>query len=372
MHVVLVTSSLSSIYLFHSVFQSATNSPSIIILNTFFALLHACSITGAVATLASKYTLWQACYCENVLPPTFQNFKGNFNVFLLDFLSFISMEKIKLKLIIFFQEDKNLHTLGYSSYISAEMFVTITTLFCCVVNPFVFPLGLFAFPCAQFSSRLISYFNPQACSLFSFQIVTYFVEVVLFFIPLLLWGFSGIIFTITIDKWIASLKALLLATKIFHKSKNRCNQWETVTLYRNCQVYTTILNQFSQPYLLPNIQVFGAGCITMCSYNLMLYHEKMPILISVPWVIFTLTVALFCLGVLDICSKDILYSKGCLTSMRKWSLYKNKLFRRYIKSLSCLKLYTGPFHAVDRKRAPSLIKYYLQRTMFLVFKSRAV
>lgn len=72
-------------------------------------------------------------------------------------------------------------------------------------------------------------------------------------------------------------------------------------------------------------------------------------------------------ALLDVASKTLLSSQSLLSSLYK-SSSKSSLVQKYIKSRHPLRIYMGPFHVVDRGRAPALIRFWLQRTMLLVVK----
>ncbi|CAL8146865.1 unnamed protein product [Orchesella dallaii] len=254
---------------------------------------------------------------------------------------------------------------------TGELCCTLAIFTCSLLDPLVFPLAVFIFPCHQFSSSVIAFFKPDSCFSLTFQIISFFIEGVLLFIPLVLWGIQVIVYGITVQMWNGKVKSLKSAAKFVTSRNNQQKQWKTVLFYRKCQVYTSVINAFSQQFLLPAVQVFGAAFIIAGMYTVIISDGKLPMLMFSSLVIFTVVLASFCFVVLDVSSKGLLYSKSFINTLNKWPLHRNGVFRRYIKSLPCLKLYMGPFHAVDRGRGPALLKFCLQRTMFFVFKSRA-
>jgi len=150
---------------------------------------------------------------------------------------------------------------------------------------------------------------------------------------------------------------------------NNC-RWKTLLLYRKCEVFTRLINLVCQMCILPQAQVTGAGFIIGGLYTAIVSHGHIPNFVYILSIILTVLITLYLLILLDIASRGFGASKLFLGSIKKWPLCRDSVFRKYSRSLRPLKIYTGPFHVVDKGRAPALLRFCLQRTTFLVVNSR--
>jgi len=158
------------------------------------------------------------------------------------------------------------------------------------------------------------------------------------------WGFHAILLGISIQLWNDSLAALKLVAKQPHQNKQAA-QWKLVLLYRKCQIFTTVLNAFSQTYLLPTIQITNSALLIACLFTAIMARGKIPMVFYVLITAFMFIVAGFGFLVLDVASRGFLHSKRFISCLKTWPLHKNGLFRKYIKSFPALRIQTGPFHA---------------------------
>jgi len=121
------------------------------------------------------------------------------------------------------------------------------------------------------------------------------------------------------------------------------------------------------------IQTCATGMIIAGMYTATVSNGKLhPILYFVS-VFLSMFVIVFIYIVTEVASKGTHLSKGTLTSLKKWNIKRetSQYFKKVIKSIHPVKIHMGPFHVVDKGRAPALLRFCLQRTAFLVFKSRA-
>ncbi|CAL8147195.1 unnamed protein product [Orchesella dallaii] len=258
------------------------------------------------------------------------------------------------------------------SRFSIEVCCTVTTLACILIVPPGFSLLSFIFPCHQFSSRSIAFFYPKSCSSHWFHLVSYLVEFSLTGIIAFGWGFQIVLLGIAIHDWNQSLEFLKSTSKSALVTKYSAKrQWKLLLLYRKCQLFTKVLNLYSQPFILPLIHCLGSAVTITCLYSTIMSDKNVPKILTLLSTTIMIINVCFVLKVLDIASKGLLCSKGFLRNFGKLPGYRDDIFRRYRKSLPPLHMNTGPFHVVDRGRAPALIKFCLQRTAFLVFKSTA-
>jgi len=134
-----------------------------------------------------------------------------------------------------------------------------------------------------------------------------------------------------------------------------------------------VLNEYCQPYLLPMMQTGAIGVIIAGIYTAIVSNGKLPSMLYFISVFFSMFVVVFIYIVLDVASKGTLVSKVVLKSFTKWKIQRENapLLKKVIKSLYPVKIHMGPFQVVDKGRAPALLRFCLQRTTFLIFKSRS-
>jgi len=150
-------------------------------------------------------------------------------------------------------------------------------------------------------------------------------------------------------------------------------QLERIALsYRTLQIVGKLHNQLYQRFFWPNLQLFGALVIIASCYCLILLHNDIsPVALSFI-LIFVVLATGFIVIALDTGSKPILLSRSVLHSWKQVGeiCSRGKWFAKFSKSCRPICYYSGTFHAVDRTRAPIFIRFCLQRTFFLVFKTR--
>jgi len=154
------------------------------------------------------------------------------------------------------------------------------------------------------------------------------------------------------------------------KHRNFEDRWEILRSYRQCQVFNNLINKVSQFTALPQAQIAGSSIIIGSLYTTVISNGRIPTIVYIGSVFFTVETVFYVFLLFDLASTGLIASKSFLRSLRKWPYSRNSLFRRYIKSLQPLRIYTGPFHVVDKGRAPALLRFCLQRTIFLVVKTR--
>lgn len=106
----------------------------------------------------------------------------------------------------------------------------------------------------------------------------------------------------------------------------------------------------------------------MSLYTLLVFKENLPAFAIA-------VIAMQCIGMTGTCSqmlamgsKSIIISRKILHQIKrstncKWS-------RRFFKSCPEISLSVGEFHKMDRERAPAFIRFILQRTFFLVLRTK--
>jgi len=106
-------------------------------------------------------------------------------------------------------------------------------------------------------------------------------------------------------------------------------------------------------------------------YTVIVSRGEIPVTLYIATGTLIISATLFIFLMLDVSSRGFHMSKKLLISFKKWPLGKvDAALKKDIRSLQPVKLYVGPFHVVDNRRAPALLRFCLQRTILLVVKSR--
>jgi len=140
--------------------------------------------------------------------------------------------------------------------------------------------------------------------------------------------------------------------------------------YRKLQLLVNLYNKIFQQFLWPLIELDGALLIIAGLFCLVVLHDSIPLLVLLILLIYSLVCIAFIVTAMEVASKPMLLSRSVLNL---WKRRPGRKCRWFIKfSRSCKPIYCriGGFHAVDRSRAPIFIRFCLQRTFFLVFKTR--
>lgn len=137
--------------------------------------------------------------------------------------------------------------------------------------------------------------------------------------------------------------------------------------YRQLQIFVVLANICFRECILPNIQFLGAVLLIAFLYSVLIlgthYRFWTIFLLSLNFlVVLTIVWTLIGMG-----SQPILKSSKLL---KNWKFYnqncKCRWSKRFLRSCPKVVLQMGSFHALDRSRAPSLMRFVLQRTFFLV------
>lgn len=142
------------------------------------------------------------------------------------------------------------------------------------------------------------------------------------------------------------------------------------TSYRNCQILTILVNQCFQTFLWPVVQFCGAMLSISLFYPLVAFDDQLPSVIQIVLFIFLLNFTLDTCLVLNYGSLTITYSSSVLTLTKNWR--HCRWTQRFFSSCPVLAIGVGGFHKMDKGRSPGLIRFVLQRTFFLVVKTRSI
>ncbi|CAL8068304.1 unnamed protein product [Orchesella dallaii] len=226
---------------------------------------------------------------------------------------------------------------------SSGVVITLVICFICVVMLPILSLVTFVLPCPQVSSKFFKFFlGPSTCNGRKYQLLSYVIELGLLTPPALVLAFQNILFMGALETIHLHVSALITLSKS-PNTRSPERRWNILFFYRQCQLFSRQMNLVTQMTTLPQAHVA---------------------------VLLSLQTIFFIFVLLNAASSGFIVSKSFLRAVKKWPISKNGLFRRYIRSLPPLRIYAGPFHVVDKKRAPLLLRFCLQRTTFLIVQAR--
>lgn len=144
---------------------------------------------------------------------------------------------------------------------------------------------------------------------------------------------------------------------------------EFAHLYRKIQIFTILANGYLQKYMMTGTEFFGSVIIISLLFSIASFRPMLGGVLLSLIVLSLLTLALFIFFLLDCASRPFLLSRNVVTICEKgwrscsWS-------EKFLKSCQPIALRIGPFHMIDRERAPLMMRFCLQRTFFLTVGAR--
>lgn len=118
----------------------------------------------------------------------------------------------------------------------------------------------------------------------------------------------------------------------------------------------------------PAIQFFGGiGLIVLC-YALVVFERQFSLSIILIIFILIFATAVTCCQMLAMGYRSIIISKKILNYVKQWN--SDRWTRKFFKSCPLIAIRVGEFHKMDGERVPSFIRFVLQRTFFLVVKTK--
>lgn len=148
----------------------------------------------------------------------------------------------------------------------------------------------------------------------------------------------------------------------------------SMVISRKFQIATKVLNECLQLYVLPSYQAACAGAIVASLYTvLMISRNSLHPLIYFASLGILVDLAIFICIILELGSSQLSTSKSFLRAMARLKVENKRernFHKRYVRSLQPLRIYMGPFHILDGGRAPALVRFCLQRTVFFMVQSR--
>ncbi len=145
--------------------------------------------------------------------------------------------------------------------------------------------------------------------------------------------------------------------------------------YRSTQLFSNLVNQCHQVYFWPTCEFIGSTLIIAMLYALLVFDKYINGLFKLGLIVTILTVVSVACVPLLIGSQCLSISRNIIFNLKNYKCYGNKadnLNKYFLKSCAPISLKIGYFHEMDRTRVPSLIRFILQRTFFLVFKTKDV
>ncbi len=171
----------------------------------------------------------------------------------------------------------------------------------------------------------------------------------------------------TIDTWIDFLKTLS------YNNNENCmfGYWTIVLNYRRIQIFMILFNECFQTTFWPVLEFIGSMLCICLGYSFVVYSHLFGNLFKLAMTSVLILLLCVIVFVMDVGSRSLCSSFKSIRQM-KLLLKQNDptWFRNFVKSCSPVALKIGCFHKMDRSRGPHLVPFILQRTFFLVLKSR--
>lgn len=143
------------------------------------------------------------------------------------------------------------------------------------------------------------------------------------------------------------------------------------TLYRQQQIFVILSDECFQSYIWPATQFFGAVVLITVLYVLLIFERSLTLLGTLVTVVFAISTASINCLLLGMGSKSISISGKILHRIKYWDKNEgHKWSRRFFRSCPKIAIRVGEFHKMDNGRAPAFIRFVLQRTFFLVIKTK--
>lgn len=183
---------------------------------------------------------------------------------------------------------------------------------------------------------------------------------------------------ITLPTCIVSVKELCdnlvtVLSIVKTESSVKCNVQLRLLImhYRQVQIFTILVNECFSTYFWPGFQFIGASASVGLAFVFIVFRNVLSIFIQTSLILIALFILSVICFVFDMGSRPMPLSSKILAGTRLLIGGKEcKWFSKFTKSCPCIALKVGQFHKIDRKRVPSIIRFVLQRTVFLVLKSR--
>lgn len=131
------------------------------------------------------------------------------------------------------------------------------------------------------------------------------------------------------------------------------------------QIFLRLTNLCFQTYILRVIQFNGATLLIAILYLKIMFRQNFHTTFGLS--LTSILLAAIILTILDMGSQPILKSSKLLENWKLCNQGCNcRWARKFLRTCPKVVLSVGSFYALDRKRAPNLMRFVLQRTFFLV------
>lgn len=175
-------------------------------------------------------------------------------------------------------------------------------------------------------------------------------------------AFSGL------QEIIKYLRRLRHTIKLTCRSDNRYLIKVATAHYKRNQILTVLCNSCFQAYLWPVTMFCGASLIIPSLFCLLAFGKGLPMLLKLGFATFAVLLTILSCIVLNLCSEPIIISLKVLRILTRMS--SRKYDKKVFQSLMPIFLKVGEFHKMDKCRVVSYLRFILQRTVFLVLKSK--
>ncbi len=140
-----------------------------------------------------------------------------------------------------------------------------------------------------------------------------------------------------------------------------------VVHYRHVQVFVLLTNLCLRAYVLPTAQFCGAVLIITLLYAELMFGKYLSTYFAFLLILILLLYIVLVWVIIDMGSRPVVYSTKLLRSWNQCRQFcKCKYTRKFLKSCPKVVLEVSSVHALDQGRAPSLMRFILQRTFVLV------
>lgn len=141
------------------------------------------------------------------------------------------------------------------------------------------------------------------------------------------------------------------------------NNYLASIYFRQVQILMLLANTFYQAYVLPLFQFCGAIILIGFLYAAIMGGKFLPLVVTLCLYILVLNMSIVFWVLVEMGSQPVVKSSKLLRILK----HRNcKYTRKFLRSCPKIALKVGYFYVLDRSRAPSLMRFVLQRTFFLV------
>lgn len=138
--------------------------------------------------------------------------------------------------------------------------------------------------------------------------------------------------------------------------------------YRQSQLLVNLSNYCFQDLFWPNMEFAGSVVIIALFYIVLICHSLLPLFALFSLCSIAVTILLMCCLMFQMGSNLKLTSAKILKRSKCGNISKQT--RKIFRTCRPVEVCVGSFHKMDQGRCPSFIRFVVQRTFFLVFKTK--